>query len=172
MINPEHPDHHYVHYSPRHVLLSLQELKWKDKAAKDTLDVKGDDNARRATRRDRIYCMTHPTDALSYIVYEQFNILKDLAEPVGVSIVGKAHIYQEPDGVINVEQINAPEANQKSLEELQRKEKNAAKETEQSRAQREEVKRINAEIERINNQSMAEQLRGLGVNIRFPGSFR
>lgn len=137
----------------RHIRKSLAELKWKD-VAKETLDDKGDANARRSSNRTRVYCMTHPSDALSYCIYKMFNILSEFSPPKSIHIIGRSSI-EEINGKVVVTRIDAPETNelvQKNIEAV----KNAKGEIES------EVYKLNfaadaeiqAEIERLENISL------------------
>lgn len=102
--------------TPRHTLASLESLKWHEKI-KDKLDQKGDNNARRSTNRSIIYCMTHPTDALSYIIFKEFNIIKDFGPPQGMVVSGKVTVEKVGEK-ISTTYHNAPETTKSSSEPL------------------------------------------------------
>lgn len=140
----------------RHIRKSLAELKWKD-VAKEVLDDKGDTNARRSTNRTRVYCLSHPSDSLSYIVYKMFNILQDFSPPVGIHIIGRSSI-EEIDGKLIVTKIDAPEASKAAQE----RQEDGTIVSEVYKENMRALTEIEAAIERQNNRSLNNILKDMG----------
>jgi len=149
-----------------HVVKSLSELQWKDNVSKDTLNNQGDHNARKSTKRTQIYCMTHPTDGLGYLIYKEFNLLKNVEGGRSLHIAG-ASIVEDPEGNISVSDASAtstkPNLTPEQSNELARQAnelKNKQWLEEQLRLQ----EQIRKDVEAMQNRSMRDLLGGLGFN--------
>lgn len=133
-----------------HVAKSFAELSWKDNVDKDTLGNQGDHNARKSNKRTQIYCMTHPTDGLGYLIYKEFNLLKNLEGGRSLNIVGQARVSEDAEGIVTVEDLSGPPPDKKGrMEEINDLRQQVAKQVEE-------------DIQAMQNRSMRDILGGFG----------
>lgn len=143
-----------------HVAKSLSDLMWKEDASIDTLSVKGDNNARKSNKRTQVYCMTHPTDGLGYLIYKEFNLLKNLEGGRSLHIAG-SKVVEDPEGVISTyEPPVTTRNNNLSPEEI--KDANEAQTRKWLEEQLALHKQIMDDIEALNNRSMNDLIGGFG----------
>jgi len=128
---------------------SLAELQCKDKVKEDAVTL-GDENARRAKKRDRVYAVTHITDALGYLIYYEFNMLGNMDTPRGIHTQEKS-IVEDNKGNVTTQNINSaePEAPVNHAEAYMDQQKMTDK-------------LIKEEIKKVENMSLGQMLKGHG----------
>lgn len=140
-----------------HEIKSFDGLKIKEGSLKYELDKTGDDNAARSVNRSRVYCMTHPTDAIGYMVYKLFPILT-------VNGVRSAHMS---NGTIVQENLKGEVAITNSHQEQPKSfiVGSSTKPSNSAQAINDEYRRLEQQvaddIKRIENQSLRGLLGGL-----------
>lgn len=162
LINPGERNPDSGAYSENlHLIKSLAELKWKEGTNKTVLDNLGDKNAERSSKRNRVYCMTHPMDALSYVIYHLFSILNEVADTQGIIIADRVSIEQTSRGEV------VKSYHESSSATVERdKDGNVFKESEITRINREMAERLQKDLDEINNASLGSFLRKKGNNFK------
>lgn len=145
-----------------HVAKSLSELMWKEEATIDTLSVKGDNNARKSNKRTQVYCMTHPTDGLGYLIYKEFNLLKNMEGGRSLNIVGQARVTEDIDGVVTTEDLSKPLVEKVHLTPEMVRDRNEQKNREWREEQERLHAQIQADLDAIMNRSMSDIMGGFG----------
>lgn len=134
-----------------HLLKSLQDSKWKDhKSLKPEVDKSEDFNAARSKNRGRIYLLSHPTEAVGYLIYKLFPLFAGLGAPRSAYFSSGKAIREDIDAVVEIEHLNAPEATKaeevlEKINDLNAKAAIAAK----------------ADAERLKNLSLNQLLNGM-----------
>ena len=131
-----------------HLQASFEQLMWDENKQKFKADsVKsGDHNAKRSMNRNRVYAMTHPSDAVGYLIYNLFPILVETGLTRSFRSKDGTSIVEKPDGSVEVTRPNADpviENKKTTLNDEYKKAADTAK----------------TEIERIQNQSLGSLLR-------------